>query len=573
MKGKPPFVCRVSVERFANRDNGPAVNAQLVLPNAIALDNLGNLYVTDNNDYVIRKIDVTGKITTVVPPGQLYNTYGLTADSAGNLYIADTEHCRVMKLAGSTLTQFAGIGTPGNSNCGDNGDGGTATAAQLDHPYGLIFDKAGNLYIAESGGNIIRKIDTSGNISTLVGTGGAGSGGDGGPLLAAQLNGPQGVALDAAGNLYIAEAGSNYVRKVGTTAAVSFPAVRVSPIAGRTQQVLLQINRTLTISSVAVQPAIGGVAEYTIGTLQGCTADGTTQQSAGTTCTIPITFSPKYPGFRSVPLQITTSAGNLSFPLTGTGLASQVAITPGTITTFAGNGTAGDTGDSGPATAAELSGPGATAVDAAGNLYIADSAFPSIRKVDAITGTITTVAGNGVAGYAADGGVATAVSIRGPRDVAIDAAGSLYFAELDTSSIRKVDAATGILTTYAGINQSPGYTGDGGPVTSAKITSPTSIALDRAGNLYIPDSTNNVVRKVNAATGIITTVAGNGTRGYFGDNGPATSANLAGPLDVAVDASGNLYIADTYNFAIRNLHRQSDQRRKRNTHRHCHLHG
>jgi streptogramin lyase len=280
MKGKPPFVCRVSVERFANRDNGPAVNAQLVLPSAIALDNLGNLYVTDNNDYVIRKIDVTGKITTVVPPGQLYNTYGLTADSAGNLYIADTEHCRVMKLAGSTLTQFAGIGTPGNSNCGDNGDGGTATAAQLDHPYGLIFDKAGNLYIAESGGNIIRKIDTSGNISTLVGTGGAGSGGDGGPLLAAQLNGPQGVALDAAGNLYIAEAGSNYVRKVGTTAAVSFPAVRVSPIAGRTQQVLLQINRTLTISSVAVQPAIRGVAEYTVGTLQGCTADGMTQQSA-----------------------------------------------------------------------------------------------------------------------------------------------------------------------------------------------------------------------------------------------------------------------------------------------------
>jgi sugar lactone lactonase YvrE len=340
---------------------------------------------------------------------------------------------------------------------------------------------------------------------------------------------------------------------VAPTSALSFPAVNISPIAGNTQQVLLQINQALTISSIAVQPALGGVAEYTIGTLQGCTADGTTQQAADTTCTVPVTFSPKYPGSRLTPLQVTTSAGSFFFPLSGTGLASQVSITPGTITTFAGNGTAGYTGDGGQATSAELSGPEATTVDAEGNLYIANGAAPSVRKVDAATGVITTVAGNGVAGYAPDGSAAASVSIRPPMDIVVDGAGNLYFAELDTSSIRKVDAATGILTTYAGINRSPGYTGDGGPATSAQITYPASIAMDRAGNLYIADFTNNAVRKVDAATGIISTVAGNGTKGYSGDNGPATSASLADPLDVTVDDSGNLYIADTDNRAIRKV--------------------
>ncbi len=537
-------------------DGGAALSAELNYPSSLVLDAAGDLYIGDLGNFVVRKVDTNGVITTVVgTSAHLYNFYGLALDAAGNLYIADTVNCRIMKRNATTgvVTQIASAGNAGDTQPGYSGDSGPATAAHLNYPYGIALDAAGNLYIADWNNDAIRKIDTSGIITTVVGNGGAGDNGDGGPPASAILNGPQGVTFDPAGNMYIADTNNGVVRKVGPTTGLALPPTRMSPITVSQQKVMLQFNQALTISSITTPNALGGAPEYTIGTLQGCNADGTTQQAAGTTCTIPITFSPKYPGFRSAPLQIKTSVGNFSFPLTGTGLASQVAITPGTITTFAGNGTAGDTGDGGSATAAEMNGPSGTAVDAAGNLYIADAAFPSIRKVDATTGTITTVAGNGVAGYAGDGSVATAVSIRGPRDVAIDAAGNLYFAELDTSSIRKVDAATGILTTYAGINQRPGYTGDGGPATSAKITSPTSIALDRAGNLYIPDSTNNVVRRVDAATGIITTVAGNGTRGYYGDNGPATSANLAGPLDVAVDASGNLYIADTYNFVIRKV--------------------
>jgi sugar lactone lactonase YvrE len=211
-------------------------------------------------------------------------------------------------------------------------------------------------------------------------------------------------------------------------------------------------------------------------------------------------------------------------------------------------------GDGGPALEARLN-PSAVAVDTAGDLYLADSGNHRIRKLSAATGIITTVAGNGVKGFSGDGGPATGAQLDGPTGVAVDIAGNLYIADGTRDGqmrIRKVAAATGMITTVAG-NGSQGYSGDGGPATSARFQSLGGLAVDAAGNLYIADNFNNRIRMVSAITGIVTTVAGNGATGQSGDGGPAANAQLNNPLAVAADAAGNLYIADSYNYRIRKV--------------------
>jgi len=219
------------------------------------------------------------------------------------------------------------------------------------------------------------------------------------------------------------------------------------------------------------------------------------------------------------------------------------------ITTVAGNGTATYNGDNINATAASLNSPFGVAIDGVGNLYITDTGNQRIRKVTP-TGTITTVAGNGVSGYWGDGGQATAAQINNPEDVAFDAAGNMYITDVNYAVVRKISTA-GIITTVAG-NGTQGYSGDNAAATAAQLKYPTGLAIDAAGNFYIADYTNNVIRKVTPA-GIISTVAGNGVQGYSGDNGMATVAQLYAPRKVAIDATGNLYIADAGNNVIRKV--------------------
>jgi uncharacterized protein (TIGR03437 family) len=201
-------------------------------------------------------------------------------------------------------------------------------------------------------------------------------------------------------------------------------------------------------------------------------------------------------------------------------------------------------GDNGPATSAQLALPYGIAVDSGGNLYVADWGNNRIRKVS--NGVITTVAGNGTRGFSGDNGLATAAQLANPQGIAVDSAGNLYIADFGNASIRKV--SNGIITTVAG-NGTPGFSGDNGPATSAQLYLPYGVAVDSAGNLYIGDSGNNRIRKV--SNGVIATVAGNGTFGFSGDNGPATSAQLANPYGVAIDSAGNLYIGDSGNSRIR----------------------
>lgn len=491
-------------------DGGPAVAAELNWPYSVAVDFAGNLYIADYYNYRIREVTSAGVILTVAGNGtsgysgdggpatsaEIGGVYGLAVDSSGSLYINDFDASRVRKVTSGVINTVVGNGTVGYC-----GDGGTAASACLKWSYGLAVDTAGNLYIADTSNSRVRKVSSGGIIRTVAGNGIGGYTGDGGPATSAELYGPFDVAVDVAGNLYIADpnpTGAEHIRKV-TSAGI------ISTLAG------------------TGQGAYGG--DY-----GGDSGPATSARLNGPT---------------GVAIDL---AGNVYIADRSNNRVRKVTAT-GSISTVAGNGTAGFSGDDGPATSAELYSPSGVAVDMAGNLYIADTLNRRIRKVSG--GIITTVAGNGNLAYSGDGGPATSASLFNPSAVVVDSVGNMFIADTSNFVVRKVTLA-GIITTVAG-NGVLGYSGDGGPATSAKLYYPVGVAVDLAGNLYIADSSNLRVRKVTPG-GIITTVAGNGTGGISsGDGGPATSAVLSYPYGVAVDQSGNLYISDSLSYTIRRV--------------------
>lgn len=308
-------------------------------------------------------------------------------------------------------------------------------------PFGVTVDGDGNLYLADHSHHRIRRVDNSGIVTTVAGNGSHGFSGDGGPATQARMFYPRIVSMDSMGCLYIADGNNNRIRKV----------------------------------------------------------DGS-----------------------------------------------------GIITTVAGNGVSGFSGDGGPATQACLKNPNDVALDISSNLYIADTINFRIRKVDC-AGIITTVAGNGDIGFDGDGGPAVHASLNYPFGITLDGDGNLYIADSGNHHIRKVDSS-GIITTIAG-NGKMGFNGDGGPAVHANLFYPFDVSIDTAGNLYIVDTDNNRIRRVDGS-GIITTVAGNGLNGFSGDDGPATLARLNYPRGMSVDNESNLYIADTMNDRIRKVDRE-----------------
>ena len=230
----------------------------------------------------------------------------------------------------------------------------------------------------------------------------------------------------------------------------------------------------------------------------------------------------------------------------------KVTAATGIITTVAGSGGNGSSGDGGLAILAKFKNAEGVFVVANGDLYLADTGNHEIRKVTALTGIVTLVVGSTSPGYSGDGGAAAAARLRLPAAIVVAANGDMYIADTGNDAVRKVTAATGIATTYAGTGTT-GYTGDGGAATSARLSGPQGLVLAANGDLYIADTGNNVIRKVTAATGVITTFAGTGTAGFLGDGGVATSARLNAPESVSISASGELYIADAGNNRIRRV--------------------
>jgi len=523
-------------------DGGPATSALLSNPQGLALDAKGNLYVTSG--FVVRRVDAgTGTITTYAGNGE----YGYTGDNgpaanatfeqpvaisfdkAGNLYIADSGAGVVRKVATgtTTVTTIAGKLSYQDPN-GAIGDGGAATSAYLSRPGGIAVDGSGNVYIADSGDNEVRVVNAqTGIINAFAGNANlycAGIEGDGGTAIAATVCEPEGIALDASGNLYIAELNEARIR------LVTAPALTPSTAA------------PVPVFSVAagtfVNPQQVDITDSIVGSAIHLTLDGTA----------PSYFSNSYRGTIAVTGSVTIEAMAIApgyLPSAVAEAAYTIATPPSTvINTIAGNGSSLAPASGGPATTTAIGSVAWVKADATGNLYFTSEYASFVKRFDHASGAITVIAGGGTYGTGCSGEPATSAYLAYAAGIAIDVNGNIFLSLDYPGLVCRIDAVTGNITAYAGGGEF-GYSniGDGGPATSAYLDTPQGLAVDRAGNLFIADENSRRIRRVDAKAGIITTVAGGGAI-YPGDGGQATSAELSSPRDVALDGSGNLYIAD-----------------------------
>jgi uncharacterized protein (TIGR03437 family) len=555
-----------------------AVSASVGDPPRLALDSSGNLYF--GGLHSVFKVDTSGTLTRIAGNGrsgylgdggpaiaaQLEYPAGIAIDAGGNVYVADRDAAVVRRISSSgTISTYAGTGTPGYS-----GDGGAAASAQLSGPLGVAVDANGNLYVADTGNNVVRKISANGTILTVAGNGVASYSTDGVQATITSLNGPEGVAVDSSGNLYIADTVNDRVRMVSpagvisTVAGTGFSAVYgsiwdntgVSTTTGdggpaTSAAIVLPTDVALDPSGILYIADYGNgrirqVVKGTINTLAG-TADGLPleigQLAASEALTGPTGLAVNAAGI------IYFAEGSIG---TGSGLAPGdfrvwEVNAAGLLVVAAGNGLESYSGDGGAAAVAQLNTPAGVALDSRGNLFVADTLNHRVRKITP-AGAITTVAGNGVAGFSGDGGAATSAQLDSPMGVAVDSSGALYIADTHNNRIRIV-TGTGVIYTLAG-NGNASFYGDGGPGGAASVHAPQGVAVDVNGNVLVADTGNQRIRRI-TPDGAIHTVAGNGGQGYSGDGGAATSAQLNLPAGLAVDVAGNIYVADTGNNRLR----------------------
>ena len=608
-------------------DGGPATQAQLKVPAGLTFDSKGNLYIADRDNHRVRKVDKKGIITTVAGNGtagfsgdggpatqaSLNLPSGLAFDSKNNLYISDRSNNRVRMVNSKGVIKTVA----GNGSDGYHGDNMPALKATLDKPFGLAIDKNNNLYIADRGNNRIRKVDGSGLISTVAGDGGFYFIGDNGPAYRASIAGPTGVAVDGKGNIYIADRNNNRIRVVDKLGMIR-------TLMGTGQR---DYNGDSELARETNLKLPFGVALDKNGDL--------------------LVIDRSHYRIRKVTLKgnkVTTLAGNGVKKFGGDGGPSTGAkiefphgidvdskdnvifadkanfrirkITPqGIISTIVGNGIRGNIGDGGPALKASVhpfrmrlndkdeifflspsgfvslvrkvntkgiiseyittgdadyqkavmaSGSGVStrsditvisqfsdlAPDKKGNLYLADRINHQIRKLSP-NGKIKTIAGTGDSNYFGDGGPATKAAFRDPAAITLDTAGNLYVADAANNMVRKIDTK-GIISTIAGTGKHKD-SGDGGPALKASLRSVDSLVFNPAGELHIVETNTHHIRKIKK-DGTIVTVAGRpGIQGDFGDGGPAIKGMLKQPADIAFDSKGNMYITDMGNNKIRKV--------------------
>jgi uncharacterized protein (TIGR03437 family) len=466
-------------------DNGPAIYATLGYPEALTLDTQGNLYIADFASGRVRKVTPTGTITTVAGNGvdgfsgdgglaasaELSSPAGVAVDSSGNLYIADGPNARIRRVSPQgIITTFAGTGD-----------------STILSPWQIAIDSKGNLYAAAGDQTNVRKIDPSGTITPVAGNGQMGFSGDGGEATAAMIV-AIGVAVDGTGNLLIA--GGGKIRKVTPQGIIS----------------------TLVDGTGASNQFTGGMLSIA--------SDGTIYM-ADTANERVLKFSSDGTG-----MEVVAGTGMTGF--------SDGCMQPGTPR----------------AVDAQLFNPQSVLVNASGTVYIADSGNERVRKVTP-DGLIATVAGPN-AGFSGDGGPALAAGISNPQQIAVDSGGAIYIADSQNNRIRKI-TPDGLIQTIAGDG---GPTSADDPAcfapNAAFLRAPSGLAVDHAGKVFIADTGNNRIREITAGR-TVSTIAGTGQAGYAGDGGPAAAATLNGPSSLAVDGAGNLFVSDSGNNVVREI--------------------
>jgi len=623
-------------------DGTAAVGAALNQPRGVRVDNAGNVWIADTGNNVIREISATtGNITTVV--GNTANTVSgvgaagfggdggqansasvllttptdIVFDSQNNAYIVDFGNHRIRKVDASTNVISTIIG---NSNATAPTTAPSWPASATNTGLGgltkVAIDSYGNLYFADSGLSLIFFYDAAaGTITPIAGeydyAGTASSSfpvcadatntlGDGCPATQALFyqgaSSALGVALDGQNNIYITDPADYRIRKVSTN--LSFPASATGTPVTQTIEVHSTTNDTLASNGIAIGTNLGG---FTVASAPTCTSNSDNT----TNCLVQVSFTPGYPGLQAAPLVATSTLTSRSLPLTGVGQAALSGLDPGTASTLGtgltasvgeavdanGNLYIADTGNNsivkisastqlqtiiagtgaGNASQATLNAPKAVAVGPNGFIYIADTGNNLVRLVNPGTGNITTYAGGATtvcaSAYDAQGDFcpATQAKLSAPSGLAVDNLNNLYIADTGNNTVRRVDSGTGYINLDAGLatplsttatastvcsGETDSY-GDGCSPTQAILSAPHGLATNSLGSLFVADTGHNLVREIGPGTGTITTVAGNGQAVFSGDNGAATSASLNAPQAIAVDGAGNLYIADTGNDAIR----------------------
>jgi uncharacterized protein (TIGR03437 family) len=538
-------------------DGGVATDAQIHAPVAVAVDSSGNVYVVASADNTIRKVDVNGIISIFAGEGYRgyygnvntaagiagqANVAGITTpqdmwiNTDGTVLIADTGNASIRKVAtDGTITTICGTGNTAAIAQGDD----VATKLAMIAPFGVTVDSSGNIYIAEYGTNRIRKVDSSGKITTAIGDGNQGFAGDGGPANKVEMSGPTAVAVDSSGNIYFADSRNNRIRKLAggnVTTIVGNGLVSYSGDGGPATRAQLNAPQGVAVDAVGILY----VADTSNNVVRKVAANGSISNFAGNAS----------PGSNSDGSAATSAQlnGPQGVAVDGSGNVFIADTLNNKIRKVATNGNISTFGSS-----ANLVAPYGVATDAAGNVYVAEFGGNRVRKISADGGTVTTIAGNGNQGYSGDGGNPATAMLNAPKGVAVDSVGNIYIADSANNRVRKVSSngSGGLrIDTIAG-NGLGGFDSDGVPATSTSVGNPTAIALDNIGNLYIADGSLRV-RKV-FLSGIITTIAGNATRGYTGEGGVATTATLNGPSALAINVAGNVFVADTGNNAVRVL--------------------
>lgn len=506
----------------AGAANGTGASASFKAPNGLAVDASGTIYVADTGNHKIRKITSDGVVSTLAGSGSLgysdgssgtakfFSPYGVAVDALGIVYVADNNNHSIRKIAlDGRVSTLAGNGTSGDVDAKGN-------LARFRYPKGVAVDAFGTVYVADGDNYKIKQISPSGEVSTLAGSGLRGTA-DGNGAAASFYN-PFAAAIDALGTVYVADTNINKIRKVNTGGYTVTPALPAG----------LSIDRiTGSISGTPTAPTAATV--YTITAANG-SGKSTFNCTIETKIEVPI-FSYTTPQN----YEINTVVAPLSPVHTGG------PVPLGTASTLSGTGVSGNTDGSGAS--ASFSIPLGAAMDASGTIYVADYNNNKIRKITP-DGVTTTFAGSGTYGFA-DGSAATA-SFRNPIAVAVDASGNVYVADSNNHKIRKITPA-GVVSTFAG-SGIPGFANGTG--VAVQFYFPSGVAVDASGNVYVADTNNYMIRKV-TPEGVVSTLGGNGRAGSADFIGATASFNY--PRGITIDASGNLYVGDVDNNKVRKI--------------------